>query len=38
MIRAGITTTQDSHYINFHLDAIDGVAESIEKSGMRAVI
>jgi 5-methylthioadenosine/S-adenosylhomocysteine deaminase len=38
MIRAGITTTQDSHYINFHLDAIDGVAESVEQSGLRAVI
>lgn len=38
MIRSGITTTQDSHYINFHLDAIDGVAEAVESSGMRAVI
>jgi 5-methylthioadenosine/S-adenosylhomocysteine deaminase len=38
MIKAGITTTQDSHYINFHNDAIDGVAESVEDSGLRAVI
>jgi 5-methylthioadenosine/S-adenosylhomocysteine deaminase len=38
MLRAGITTTQDSHYINFHLDAIDGVAEAVRDSGMRAVI
>lgn len=38
MIRSGITTTQDSHYINFHLDAIDGVAEAVRDSGLRAVI
>jgi 5-methylthioadenosine/S-adenosylhomocysteine deaminase len=38
MIRSGITTTQDSHYINFHLDAIDGVAEAVRDSGIRAVI
>ena len=38
MIKHGITTTQDSHYINFHLDSIDGVAESIQTSGMRIVL
>jgi len=38
MIRSGITTTQDSHYINFHLDSIDGVAQSVEDSGMRVVL
>ena len=38
MIRSGITTTQDSHYVNFHLDAIDGVAEAVRDSGLRAVI
>jgi 5-methylthioadenosine/S-adenosylhomocysteine deaminase len=38
MIRNGVTTTQDSHYINFHDDAIDGVAEAIVESGMRAVL
>ena len=38
MIRSGITTTQDSHYINFHLDSIDGVAEAVEAAGIRAVI
>lgn len=38
MIRSGITTTQDSHYINFHLDSIDGVARSMEDSGMRVVL
>ena len=38
MIRSGITTTQDSHYINFHLDSIDGVARSMEASGMRVVL
>ena len=38
MISSGITTTQDSHYINFHLDSIDGVAEAVEDSGIRAVI
>ncbi|UCD43886.1 MAG: amidohydrolase family protein, partial [Candidatus Bathyarchaeota archaeon] len=32
MIRSGITTTQDSHYINFHRDSIDGVAQSVEES------
>lgn len=38
MIRSGITTTQDSHYINFHDDAIDGVAEAVVDSGMRVVL
>jgi len=38
MIRSGITTTQDSHYINFHDDAIDGVAEAVVNSGMRVVL
>ena len=38
MIRSGVTTTQDSHYINFHLDSIDGVAQSMEDSGMRVVL
>jgi 5-methylthioadenosine/S-adenosylhomocysteine deaminase len=38
MIRSGVTTTQDSHYINFHLDSIDGVARSMEDSGMRVVL
>lgn len=38
MIRSGVTTTQDSHYINFHLDSFDGVAEAMVESGMRAII
>ena len=38
MIRSGVTTTQDSHYINFHRDSIDGVAESILESGLRLVL
>ena len=38
MIRSGITTTQDSHYINFHLDSVYGVAEAVESAGIRAVI
>lgn len=38
MVRSGITTTQDSHYINFHADAIDGVAEAVVDSGMRVVL
>jgi 5-methylthioadenosine/S-adenosylhomocysteine deaminase len=38
MIRSGITTTQDSHYINIHRDAFDGVCQAIVDSGMRAVI
>ena len=38
MLRNGITTTQDSHYINFHGDAIDGVAEAVVGSGMRVVL
>jgi len=38
MIRSGITTTQDSHYINFHGDAIDGVAEAVVDSGMRVLL
>jgi 5-methylthioadenosine/S-adenosylhomocysteine deaminase len=38
MIKSGITTTQDSHYINFHTDSIDGIAEAVHESGIRAVI
>ena len=38
MIRSGITTTQDSHYINFHIDSIDGIAESARDSGFRLVL
>jgi len=38
MIRSGVTTTQDSHYINFHLGSIDGVAQSAIDSGMRLVL
>ncbi len=38
MLRSGITTNQDSHYINFHLDSIDGVAQSAADSGMRVVL
>jgi 5-methylthioadenosine/S-adenosylhomocysteine deaminase len=38
MIRSGITCTQNSHYINFHNDAIDGIAQSIADSGLKTVI
>lgn len=38
MIRSGITTTQDSHYINFHGDSIDGIAESARDAGLRLVL
>ena len=38
MIRSGITTTQDSHYINFHRDSIDGIAESMRHAGLRLVL
>ena len=38
MIRSGITCTQDSHYINFHGDSIDGIAESARNAGLRLVL
>jgi len=38
MLRSGITTTQDSHYINFHREAFNSIAQSIVDSGMRAVL
>lgn len=38
MLRSGITTTQDSHFINFHRDSIDGIAQSVVDSGMRVVL
>lgn len=38
MLSSGITTTQDSHYINFHSDAFDKIAQSIVDSGIRAVL
>ena len=38
MLRSGITTTQDSHYINFHREAFDSIAEAIIEGGMRAVL
>lgn len=38
MIKSGITTTQNSHYANFHKDSIDGIAESVLDSGMRIVL
>jgi 5-methylthioadenosine/S-adenosylhomocysteine deaminase len=38
MISSGITTTQDSHYINFHKNSIDGIAESARDSGLRLVL
>ena len=38
MIKSGITCTQDSHYINFHIDSIDGIAESARDAGMRMVL
>ena len=38
MIRSGITCTQDSHYINFHRDSINGIAESARDVGLRLVL
>lgn len=38
MVRSGITSTQDSHYINFHSDSIDGIAESARDAGVRLVL
>src|SRR3990170_6285528 len=38
MLKSGITCTQDSHYLNFHKDAIDGIAQSMLDSGMRVVL
>jgi 5-methylthioadenosine/S-adenosylhomocysteine deaminase len=38
MIRSGITTTQDSHFVNFHQSDIDGIAQSMVDSGMRVVL
>lgn len=38
MIRSGITCTQDSHYINFHKDSINGIAESARTAGLRLVL
>lgn len=38
MIRSGITCTQDSHYINFHGNSIDGIAESARDAGLRMVL
>jgi 5-methylthioadenosine/S-adenosylhomocysteine deaminase len=38
MIRSGITTTQDSNFVNFHESAIDGIAQSVVDSGMRVVL
>ena len=38
MIRSGITCTQDSHYINFHGNSIDGIAESARDAGLRLVL
>jgi len=38
MLRSGITSTQNSHYTNFHLDAIDGIAQSVVDSGMRVAL
>lgn len=38
MIRSGITCTQDSHYINFHGDSIDGVAQSAKDADFRLVL
>ena len=29
MLRSGITTTQDSHFINFRRDSINGIAQSV---------
>ncbi len=38
MLRSGITSTQNSHYTNFHLDSIDGIAQSVIDSGMRVAL
>jgi len=38
MLRSGITTTQDSHYINFHRDSIGGIAQSVIDSGIRVIL
>jgi 5-methylthioadenosine/S-adenosylhomocysteine deaminase len=38
MIRSGITCTQDSHYINFHENSINGIAESARDAGLRLVL
>jgi 5-methylthioadenosine/S-adenosylhomocysteine deaminase len=38
MLRSGITSTQDSQYINFRQDTIDGIAQSVVDSGMRMVL
>jgi len=38
MIRSGVTCTQDSHYINFHKDSIDGIAQAALDTGIRIVL
>jgi 5-methylthioadenosine/S-adenosylhomocysteine deaminase len=38
MIRSGVTCTQDSHYINFHKDSIDGIAKASLDAGLRIVL
>lgn len=38
MISSGITCTQDSHYINFHKDSIDGIAQAAKDTGIRLVL
>ncbi len=37
-VRYGITTTQESHWMHYHLDSTDGICEAIQQSGMRAVV
>jgi len=38
MLRSGITSTQDSQFINFNRVSIDGIAQSVVDSGMRVVL
>jgi 5-methylthioadenosine/S-adenosylhomocysteine deaminase len=38
MLKSGITCTQDGEFINFHKDAIDGIAQSVLDSGMKVAL
>ena len=37
-LQYGITTVQENHWIHYHIHSTDGICDSIQESGMRAVV
>ncbi|NLE77187.1 MAG: amidohydrolase family protein [Chloroflexi bacterium] len=38
LVKHGVTTTQENHWMHYHPDSTDGICEAVQDSGMRAYI